>query len=408
MSPSNLERLNDIKGREHFRPVAPMVLDRYAEDIFTGGPLPSPYMLFVHRVRPEWADRRRAQWDDTEHEVDRWCRPVTWCGGACDRQDVYLERSEARSSEILLHPGAAAPARRWPPDRWAQLAAHLVTTGNRVTLTGGPAETALCHRIVETVKRSRPDAAAPANTAGQLGLPDLANRVGRAKLLVSGDTGVAHLATAYRTPSVLLFGPTPPHRWGPCVDPRLHTVLWHGADDRPGIRTAPSSTRRSPRSRSPRSWPRSRPRSTLQPGEPRPEPGPQEELHPVPRYRFTVVTMTNSEPAATPTVPAVCTLPTPEQPLRLAEFDALFASDVTGVQRVMDDTALLTLRPQAAVAARAADLAVRETECCSFFEFAVTATGGHLVMQIRTPPSQIAVLDAVVDWARSASIRPTG
>lgn len=234
MSPSNLERLNDIKGREHFRPVAPMVLDRYAEDIFTGGPLPSPYMLFVHRVRPEWADRRRAQWDDTEHEVDRWCRPVTWCGGACDRQDVYLERSEARSSEILLHPGAAAPARRWPPDRWAQLAAHLVTTGNRVTLTGGPAETALCHRIVETVKRSRPDAAAPANTAGQLGLPDLANRVGRAKLLVSGDTGVAHLATAYRTPSVLLFGPTPPHRWGPCADPRLHTVLWHGADDRPG------------------------------------------------------------------------------------------------------------------------------------------------------------------------------
>ena len=67
-----------------------------------------------------------------------------------------------------------------------------------------------------------------------LGLPDLANRVGRAKLLVSGDTGVAHLATAYRTPSVLLFGPTPPHRCGPCVDPRLHTVLWHGADDRPG------------------------------------------------------------------------------------------------------------------------------------------------------------------------------
>jgi len=54
---SNLERLNDIKGREQFRPVAPMVLDRYADEIFTGGPLPSPYMLFVHRVRPEWVDR---------------------------------------------------------------------------------------------------------------------------------------------------------------------------------------------------------------------------------------------------------------------------------------------------------------------------------------------------------------
>src|SRR5205814_5889537 len=52
----NLERLNDIKGREQFRPVAPMVLAERAADIFDG-PLPSPYMLFTHRVRPEWRDR---------------------------------------------------------------------------------------------------------------------------------------------------------------------------------------------------------------------------------------------------------------------------------------------------------------------------------------------------------------
>ena len=53
----NLDRLNRVKGREEFRPVAPMVsLDR-AADIFTRGPLPSPYMLFVHDVVPEWRDR---------------------------------------------------------------------------------------------------------------------------------------------------------------------------------------------------------------------------------------------------------------------------------------------------------------------------------------------------------------
>jgi carbamoyltransferase len=51
-----LTRLNDVKGREQFRPVAPIVrLDR-AGEVFDG-PLPSPYMLFVHRVRPEWVDR---------------------------------------------------------------------------------------------------------------------------------------------------------------------------------------------------------------------------------------------------------------------------------------------------------------------------------------------------------------
>jgi carbamoyltransferase len=52
----NLERLNDVKGREHFRPIAPMVLDERAPEVFDG-PLPSPYMLFTHRVRDGWADR---------------------------------------------------------------------------------------------------------------------------------------------------------------------------------------------------------------------------------------------------------------------------------------------------------------------------------------------------------------
>jgi carbamoyltransferase len=54
---SNLERLNDVKGREQFRPVAPMVLTERAAEIFTAGPIPSPYMLFVHDVRPEWRER---------------------------------------------------------------------------------------------------------------------------------------------------------------------------------------------------------------------------------------------------------------------------------------------------------------------------------------------------------------
>ena len=55
--PANLERLNDVKGREQFRPVAPMVLADRAGEIFTDGPVPSPYMLFVHTVRPAWRER---------------------------------------------------------------------------------------------------------------------------------------------------------------------------------------------------------------------------------------------------------------------------------------------------------------------------------------------------------------
>jgi carbamoyltransferase len=50
----NLERLNSVKGREQFRPVAPMVLAERAAEIFSGGPIPSPYMLFVHDVAEDW------------------------------------------------------------------------------------------------------------------------------------------------------------------------------------------------------------------------------------------------------------------------------------------------------------------------------------------------------------------
>ncbi|MCE7003689.1 carbamoyltransferase [Kibdelosporangium philippinense] len=53
----NLGRLNEVKGREQFRPIAPMVLLDRAPEMFARGPIPSPYMLFVHDVRPEWKDR---------------------------------------------------------------------------------------------------------------------------------------------------------------------------------------------------------------------------------------------------------------------------------------------------------------------------------------------------------------
>jgi carbamoyltransferase len=55
-SSANLERMNDVKGREQFRPVAPMVLEDRAAELFDG-PLPSPYMLFTHRVREAWRQR---------------------------------------------------------------------------------------------------------------------------------------------------------------------------------------------------------------------------------------------------------------------------------------------------------------------------------------------------------------
>jgi ADP-heptose:LPS heptosyltransferase len=66
--------------------------------------------------------------------------------------------------------------------------------------------------------------------AGRTSMRALCALVAGARLLVSTDTGIAHLATAYGTPSVVVFGPEPPSRWGPPPDRPRHRVLHNGPD----------------------------------------------------------------------------------------------------------------------------------------------------------------------------------
>jgi ADP-heptose:LPS heptosyltransferase len=123
----------------------------------------------------------------------------------------------------IVHPGAKDPARRWPPARFARVAQRLECDGHTVVVTGSPAERWLAVDVARLA--GLPDDRV---LAGRTDVGALAALVARARMLVSGDTGIAHLATGYRTPSVLLFGPTPPAWWGPVIDPDLHRVLWHG------------------------------------------------------------------------------------------------------------------------------------------------------------------------------------
>jgi hypothetical protein len=94
-------------------------------------------------------------------------------------------------------------------------------------------------------------------------------------------------------------------------------------------------------------------------------------------------------------VPAACTLPTAEQPLRRGEFDALFAEDVISVNQLSPLQVRLELRPDAEVAARAASLAAKETGCCSFFTFGLSITEGRVAMTVSTEPAHEAVLAAL-------------
>ena len=102
-------------------------------------------------------------------------------------------------------------------------------------------------------------------------------------------------------------------------------------------------------------------------------------------------------------VPQSCTLPTVDQPLRLAEFDDLFAAGLRGQRRVSPTVLRWELDP--AVEATARDLTARESGCCSFFSFVFGPAGRTLEVTVEIPPAQVEVLDALEARA-AARIRP--
>lgn len=110
---------------------------------------------------------------------------------------------------LVLHPGAAVPARQWPVEGFARAARLLTERGRRVVLTGGPGERLLTRAIT----REAPGAI---DLAGACSLPQLAAVLAGASAVVVGNTGPAHLAAAVGTPIVSLFSPVVPAvRWRP-------------------------------------------------------------------------------------------------------------------------------------------------------------------------------------------------
>lgn len=188
-----------------------------------------PGQLLTHQ-HDDYPDLPGPVWDEGLHEVDRWCRLVEYGGCPADRDDLRLIRpgGDFGAGTVVVHPGAASAARRWPADRFAAVAGHLHRAGHTVVVTGSPAERSLAEEIVESAGLPQ-----SSMVAGDSTVVELAARVAGASLVICGDTGVGHLATAFATPSVLLFGPTPPQLWGPPAEDPRHRVLWHGSTGDP-------------------------------------------------------------------------------------------------------------------------------------------------------------------------------
>lgn len=100
---------------------------------------------------------------------------------------------------------------------------------------------------------------------------------------------------------------------------------------------------------------------------------------------------------------AACTLPTAERPLRLAEFDDLFATSLRSIERTGDTSVRIMLTGDGGLAARTQALAEAESTCCSFFTFGVTPLGdGHMAFDVTVPSAYVEVLDGLVDRAAAA------
>ncbi|WP_312029852.1 glycosyltransferase family 9 protein [Actinomycetospora sp. TBRC 11914] len=185
---------------------------------------------------PAWVD------DPERPERRRWCDLLAACGlvsddeaaaaaddlrlpvppvasealSACSPHLASSGRKAPSSGPVVVHPGAAFGAKRWPVRRFAAVAAALAGDGHRVVVTGAHDEAALTGAVAA--------ACGGLDLAGRTSLGELLALVAGARLVIAGDTGIAHVATAYGVPSVTLFGPVGPAQWGPPADPR-HVVL---------------------------------------------------------------------------------------------------------------------------------------------------------------------------------------
>lgn len=128
-------------------------------------------------------------------------------GGDAQPGLMPLKPAAAGPAYLVVHPGTDAPARSWPATHFRSLVAMLADCGFRVAVTGGPRERELTRFVAGTDG---------VDLGGRTDAADLAALLAGAAIVVTGNTGPAHLAAAVGTPVVSLFAPVVPVvRWAP-------------------------------------------------------------------------------------------------------------------------------------------------------------------------------------------------
>lgn len=146
--------------------------------------------------------------------------------GFVAREGLYgakvWRRPQGKLAQVLLHPGAGGKGwqREWPEESWAALARQLTAGGSRVRLSGAGSREAGMNERIHRMSQGEAHA-----LHGGGSLRDLVHALLESRLLVSGNTGVMHLAAGLGVPLVALHGPTDPVKWGPQALPARAQVL---------------------------------------------------------------------------------------------------------------------------------------------------------------------------------------
>lgn len=122
---------------------------------------------------------------------------------------------ELKKAYIVLHPGPLTAYKRWPLAHWQTLITYLVQRGLQVVLSASPAKQDL--QLNQDILSLLSDEvrAQVIDTAGKLSIPQAGALLRNALLYIGVDTSITHLAAACNTPTITLFGATPPTNFGP-------------------------------------------------------------------------------------------------------------------------------------------------------------------------------------------------
>jgi ADP-heptose:LPS heptosyltransferase len=156
------------------------------------------------------------------HELENYRRLVSELDIACShRPRIDIEQILPNRDQTMMDPylvfhlwpgGTGSKLKQWPVERWVKLAEHFIDSGYRIVFTGGPSQKSDNDAVIDAIRPTRRRFVY--NRAG-LSLTATAALLFSARLVVSVDTGVMHMAAALEIPLVALMGPACSRRWGP-------------------------------------------------------------------------------------------------------------------------------------------------------------------------------------------------